>query len=83
MNDLQIFTYRDTPLRTTEKNGEIWWVLKDVCTTFGVRNHHDVAARLDDDEKGVAEIDTLGGKQSFSIINESGLYSALFSMKPN
>lgn len=83
MNDLQIFTYRDTPLRTIEKNGEIWWVLKDVCTTFGVRNHHDVAARLDDDEKGVAEIDTLGGKQSFSIINESGLYSALFSMKPN
>lgn len=83
MNELQIFNYNDTPLRTIEKDGELWWVLKDVCATFGVRNHHDVAARLDDDEKGIAEIDTPGGKQNFSIVNQPGLYSALFSMKPN
>lgn len=39
--------------------------------------------KLDDDEKGVCTIDTLGGKQEVSIINESGLYSlVLTSRKP-
>lgn len=83
MNDLQIFTYRDIPLRTMEKDGEIWWVLKDVCAAFGVSNHHDVGARLDDDEKGEVEIaDPIGRKQKMRTVNESGLYSALFSMQP-
>ena len=39
--------------------------------------------RLDSDEKGVDIIDTPGGKQEVSIINESGLYSViLVSRKP-
>lgn len=83
MNDLQIFNYHDNLIRTVERNGELWWVLKDVCATFGVRNHRDVASRLDDDEKGVAEIDTPGGVQNLSIVNQPGLYSALFSMQPH
>ena len=83
MNELQIFNYHDTPIRTVEKDGELWWVLKDVCGAFGVRNHHDVAARLDDDEKGIAEVDTQGGRQNLSIVNQPGLYSALFSMQPH
>lgn len=83
MNDLQIFTYQDKPLRTVEKDGELWWVLKDVCSAFGVMNHHDVGARLDDDEKGEVEIaDPIGRKQKMRTVNESGLYSALFSMQP-
>lgn len=84
MNDLQVFTYNDTPLRTIERDGEIWWVLKDVCAAFGVANHHDVGARLDDDEKGEVEVaDPIGRKQKMRTVNESGLYSALFSMQPH
>lgn len=36
MNELQIFNYNDTPLRTIEKDGELWWVLKDVCGALGI-----------------------------------------------
>ena len=35
-----------------------------------------------DYDKGVSQIDTLGGKQNMTIINESGLYSLLFQMQP-
>lgn len=84
MNELQIFNYQDTQLRTVEKNGELWWVLKDVCELFGVRNHHNVATRLDADEKdGIHMADPMGRMQETTIVNEPGLYSALFSMSPN
>lgn len=83
MNDLQIFTYRDTTLRTIEKDGEIWWVLKDVCNVLGIANPADVATRLDEDEKGIAVVDTLRGKQEMLITNEPGLYKTIFrSAKP-
>ncbi|MDE6456449.1 MAG: hypothetical protein K2L38_11230 [Dysosmobacter sp.] len=83
MNGLQIFTYEDTPIRTVEREDGIWWVLKDVCNVLQISNTADVAARLDDDEKGIATIDTLGGKQEMLIINEPGLYNAIFrSAKP-
>lgn len=36
MNELQIFNYHDTPIRTVEKDGELWWVLKDVCDVLGL-----------------------------------------------
>lgn len=31
MNDLQIFKYNGKEVRTIQKDGEPWWVLKDVC----------------------------------------------------
>lgn len=84
MNDLQIFTYNDTPLRTVEKDGELWWVLKDVCLVLGINKTADVAARLDSDEKGVAVIDTPGGKQEMHVVNEPGLYKVILrSDKPD
>ena len=83
MNDLQIFNYRDSILRTIERDGELWWVLKDVCNVLGIANHGNVSARLDPDEKGVHLIDTLGGKQETIIVNEPGLYNVILrSDKP-
>ena len=38
-------------------------------------NHKVTARRLD--EKGVSQIDTLGGKQETTVINESGLYNVI------
>lgn len=83
MNKLQIFNYHDTPLRTIEKDGELWWVLKDVCAAFGVMNYRAVGDRLDDDERGCAAVTTPGGEQKMTTVNESGLYAALFTMQPS
>ena len=54
-----------------------------MCSVLEIGNSRDDMARLDNDEKGVDIIDTLGGKQEVSIINESGLYNIiLVSRKP-
>lgn len=77
------FVYGGRPVRMIMRDGEPWWVLTDVCGVLGISNSRDVAARLDDDEKGVDKTDTLMGFQSMTIINESGLYSVILrSSKP-
>ena len=83
MNELQIFTYNGNKVRTIQKDGEPWWVLKDVCEILDLGNSRMVFDRLDEDEKGVNQIDTLGGKQNMQIVNESGLYNVILrSDKP-
>lgn len=83
MNEIQIFTYQNNEVRTIQKDGEPWFVLKDVCRVLNIGNPADVCNRLEDDEKGVGQIDTLGGHQKVSIVNESGLYNVILrSDKP-
>lgn len=83
MNDLQTFIYNNSQVRTVEKNGEPWWVLKDVCDILGLGSPHKVADRLDEDEKGRNLIPTPSGKQEMTIISESGLYNVILrSDKP-
>lgn len=83
MNELQVFTYGGNEVRTVQKNGEPWFVLKDVCAILGIGNNRMASDRLDTDEKGVSQIDTLGGKQEMTVINESGLYNVILrSDKP-
>ena len=83
MNELKIFENPEFgKVRTVAIDGEPWFALKDVCQAFGETNYRRVASRLDEDEKGVSQIDTPGGKQSMTIVNESGLYAALFAMQP-
>lgn len=82
-NEITIFNYEANEVRTVEKNGQPWFVLKDVCQVLDINNYRMVASRLDEDEKGVSLTDTLGGKQKLTIINESGLYSVILrSDKP-
>lgn len=83
MNEMQVFNNPEFgDIRTVTVNEEPWFVLKDVCEAFGETNYRRVAGRLEDDEKGVSQISTPGGKQNMTIVNESGLYSALFAMQP-
>lgn len=83
MNELQVFNYHSNEVRTVTKDGEPWFVLKDVCRVLGISKYRDVTARLDPDERGSVRVDTLGGKQEMTIINESGLYMVILrSDKP-
>lgn len=83
MDNLQIFNSSEFgQIRTVTKDNEPWFVGKDVCEAFGDTNHKRSLSRIDDDEKGVSQIDTPGGKQNMTVINESGLYALLFQMQP-
>ena len=84
MNDIQIFQYQDQPVRTVQRDGEPWFVLKDVCAVLGLGTPARVAERLEEDEVSSTHlIDSLGRQQGMTIINESGLYNVILrSDKP-
>lgn len=83
MNELRIFNNADFgDVRTVEKDGNIWFVGKDVAEALGyVRTADAVKAHIDADDKGVCVLPTPGGRQETTIINESGLYSLVLSSK--
>jgi len=81
MNELQIFKYNSAEVRTVSKDGEPWFVLKDVCAVLGLSNATIVAARLDGDEVTKFDLGGLSGESN--IINEAGLYNVILrSDKP-
>jgi anti-repressor protein len=84
MSNLQIFTYSDKQVRTILKDGNPWWVLKDVCDILELSNNRMVADRLEEDEVSQTYVtDNLGRQQETTIINESGLYNVILrSDKP-
>lgn len=83
MNELQVFNYNGNEVRTIQKDGEPWWVLKDVCGILGISKYRDTASRLDEDERGSVRVDTPGGEQEMTVVNESGLYNVILrSDKP-
>ncbi|WP_339079622.1 Bro-N domain-containing protein [Pseudomonas sp. TMP9] len=75
------FSFDGAAVRVVLVDGEPWWVAADVCGALAITNARDALSRLDDDEKGVALTDTLGGNQQLSIVNESGLYSLIFKSR--
>jgi prophage antirepressor-like protein len=80
MNNLQVFKFKNHDVRMIDKNGEPWWVLKDVCNVLDLRNPSMLADRLDDDERAKFN---LGRQGETNIINESGLYNVILrSDKP-
>ena len=83
-NELTIFNYGQSEVRTIiGEDGEPWFVAKDVCMVLDLSNISMSLSRLDDDEKGISTIYTLGGLQKMLTVSESGLYELIFnSRKP-
>lgn len=76
-NDLVQFDFEGRKLRTVIRDGECWWALADICQTLNIANSRMTARSLDEDEKGVSSIDTPGGRQEITVVNESGLYTII------
>ena len=74
MNALQIFENPEFgSIRTVELDGTPWLVGKDVAQALGyVKPENALSAHVDEEDKGVTELVTPGGKQKMTIINESG-----------
>ena len=81
--ELQIFQNAEFgSIRSITVNGEPYFVGKDVAEILGYANPQKaVRVHVDDDDKGVNEMDTPGGVQPVMFINESGLYSLILSSK--
>ncbi|MCC5802254.1 phage antirepressor KilAC domain-containing protein [Rossellomorea vietnamensis] len=76
-----MFNYNENPVRTIVQGETIYFVAKDVCNLLEIAKNRDAVSRLDDDERGSVLVDTLGGKQTVTAVNESGLYSIIFTSR--
>lgn len=75
MTDIQIFKNEQFgEVRTIAKDGEPWFVANDICKVLGHTNSRVAVAALDEDEKGVSKVYTLGGEQQMTVVNEAGMY---------
>lgn len=83
MNEIRVFEHEKFgKVRAVVIDGEPWFVAKDVAVILGYNNPRDaVRNHVYDDDKGVEKIDTPGGKQKFTIVNESGIYSLIFGSR--
>ena len=81
--ELQIFSNSEFgEIRTITKDNETYFIGKDVAKALGFANPRDAIATHEfDEDKGVDTIDTLGGKQSMTVINESGVYALVFGSR--
>lgn len=77
MNNLIPFQFESNQIRVIDRDGAPWFVAADVCGALGIKNPSDAISKLDDDERGLALIETPGGAQRVAIINESGLYTLI------
>lgn len=79
----QVFNFGDYQVRTVIKEGEPWFVAKDVADILDYSEASAMTRHLDDDDKESVKLTVRGQEQEFILVNESGLYSAILkSRKP-
>ena len=76
MNEI-VKLYKENPVRIIEKDGEPWFVAKDVAVILGYRDAYTLIRRLDEDERGTRKVCTPSAEQEMTVINEAGLYNAI------
>lgn len=77
------FQFKDSSIRVIDKAGEPWFVAKDIAEALGYPKANTMTRILDADEIGAHIVCMSAGTRELSIINESGLYSAILkSRKP-
>ena len=77
VQNVSTFQFGESSIRVVSINDDPWFIAKDLCGAVNISNYRDAIERLDDDEKGVALTDTLGGQQEMNIISESGMYTLI------
>lgn len=91
MSQVQLFSHPELgEIKATIKNGEPWFLAGDVCRVLGIKNSSDAVNEIVKKlkiagVKGVGTSDTLletaGGKQQVTIINEQILYELIFNSR--
>ena len=83
-NEVQIFENAEFgKVRTIVKDGEPFFIGKDVAEILGYSNTRDALAKhVDDEDKNTVAIrDGIQGNPNLTIINESGVYALIFGSK--
>ena len=83
MNELMLFKNEEFgEIRSLLIDNEPWFVGKDVASALGYKEPRSaISKKVDNEDRGVAKMETPSGIQEMTIINESGLYSLILSSK--
>lgn len=85
MSEITLFNFEGSRVRTIVADGLPQFVARDVASILGYARTADaVRKHVDAEDKGVAVLETPGGRQNLTTITESGVYSLIMSSKlPN
>ncbi|WP_078408731.1 phage antirepressor [Priestia abyssalis] len=83
MSELQLFNYGLQEVRTVVKDGEVWFVAKDVCDILEIRNVSDATSSLKPNFKTSIVLTDTGSnyKTNALIVSEAGLYKLVFKSR--
>ncbi|MGJ3749336.1 Bro-N domain-containing protein, partial [Limosilactobacillus fermentum] len=71
-NQLQVFDFEGSNVRTVNIDGNPYFVGKDVATILGYKNTKDALLKhVDDEDKLGSQIATSGQNREMKVINES------------
>lgn len=76
--NVQSWAFGDTLVRTVQLENNTWFIGKDVAAALDYPKAWNLTQSLDSDETASCVIPTPGGNQEMLIINEPGLYHAIF-----
>ena len=78
-NNIQVFKFNSNIINLISKDGEIWFIAKEVCEILGISKYRDAILKLDEDEKNICPVrlDGWSQKRNIAVINESGLYALI------
>lgn len=81
-NEVTVFNFETNEVRTVVINDEVLFVGKDVASALGYSNTNKaVQVHVDEDDKTQSQNGNEFGQRGVSLINESGVYSLIFSSK--
>lgn len=83
MSEIKIFENQEFgKLRTLEKDGEMWFVGKDVAAALGYKDTvNALKSHVESEDKAGWRIATQYGTKETTVINESGVYALIFGSK--
>ena len=83
MNNIELFTYEQEPIRIVLVDGEPWFVLADLARVLEIKDVSRLASRLDQGVRLTHPLQTAGGTQQATIVSEAGMYEVVIrSDKP-
>ena len=79
-NVTKVFTFNESnqPIRVEVRNGEPWFVAKDVAKALNISWSSATLAQIPEEWKGMMNFITPGGNQELTVISEAGMYKLAF-----
>jgi prophage antirepressor-like protein len=81
MNAPTIFAFDAAAVRVFMIHDAPWFVAGDIASILGYKHVPHMVRMLDEDERGTHIVDTLGGKQDVSVVNESGMFACVLKSR--